>query len=195
MPRAPAHGAILTPYAKKLVRFNACQLSRSPGFHPSEREDLEQSLWLAILERADKFDSARASINTFVHHVVTSTARMLFRRRHAPKQSVSAGAQSLDHAPCMGSRHSKPLARVIHPAHLARRLGTAPPDELLQRENAEAVAHALSAMPQRLRAVCRQLTVGSVSGAARAMRTSRRQIRRRVAAARPFFIEAGFFEV
>ena len=44
--------AILTDYAKNLIRIKACQLSCRPEFSRSDRDDITQELWLHLLSKA-----------------------------------------------------------------------------------------------------------------------------------------------
>ena len=53
---------VLTDYARTLIRFKARQLCRLHSFSKSDEEDLQQELWLAVVNQAGKFDPARASI-------------------------------------------------------------------------------------------------------------------------------------
>jgi RNA polymerase sigma factor (sigma-70 family) len=192
MQTAEARDPLLTDYARSLVKFKARQLARQCGFGPSERDDLEQELWLALVSQADRYDPERASLDTFIDRVVNTAAGMPARSRSRLKRAPGDGALSLEttKVPIRG-QVQKPLARFLCDADLTRRTGTVPTDEVALRENAEAIAHALAAMPGPMRDVCRLVMRGSISSAARRLRTSRRRVRGLLRAARPYFEEAG----
>jgi RNA polymerase sigma-70 factor (ECF subfamily) len=181
---------VLTDYARKLIRFKARQLCRLHSFCKSDEEDLQQELWLAVVNQAGKFDPARASLDTFIDRVVNTAVAMILRDRQRQKRSNGFQTVSLDVAPADG-HGSEPLAAKVSQDDLARRIGTEPADEAERRETAEAVASALDKLPDELRDVCRRVMSGSISAAAEDLETSRRQIRNALASARPYFEQAG----
>jgi RNA polymerase sigma-70 factor (ECF subfamily) len=66
------HG--MPPYAINTVRHYARRLARNPGIFPADVEDLEQELMLDLHRRLDRFNSAKASINTFIARVIENHA-------------------------------------------------------------------------------------------------------------------------
>lgn len=181
---------VLTDYARKLIRFKARQLCRLHSFSKSDEEDLQQELWLAVVNQAGKFDPARASLDTFIDRVVNTAVAMILRDRQRQKRANGFQTVSLDVTPSDG-HGNEPLAAKVSQDDLARRLGIEPTDEAERRETAEAVASALTKLPDDLRDVCRRVMGGSISAAAEDLETSRRQIRNALASARPFLEEAG----
>jgi len=181
---------VLTDYARKLIRFKARQLCRLHSFSKSDEEELEQDLWLAVVNQAGKFDPARASLDTFIDRVVNTAVAMILRDRQRQKRANGFQSVSLDRTPSDG-HGNEPLSAKVSKDDLARRVGVEPTDETDRRETAEAVASALAKMPDELRDVCRRVMGGSISSAADDLETSRRQIRNALAAARPFFEQAG----
>jgi len=181
---------VLTDYARKLIRFKARQLCRLHSFSKSDEDDLQQELWVAVVNQAGKFDPARASLDTFIDRVVNSAVAMILRDRQRQKRANGFQTVSLDDSPA-DSHGNETLSAKVSEDDLARRVGTEPTDETDRRETAEAVASALSMMPDELRDVCRRVMGGSISSAADDLETSRRQIRNALAAARPYFEQAG----
>jgi DNA-directed RNA polymerase specialized sigma24 family protein len=90
------------------------------------------------------------------------------------------------------SEGKRPLSELISDADLSRRTGATGSDEIARHDDAEAFAHAVDAMPDDVRDVCRHIMGGSISSAARDLGMSRRQIREAIQAARPYFEQAGF---
>ena len=190
MPSSQRNDFVLTDYARKLIRFKARQLCRLHSFSKSDEEDLQQELWLAVVNQAGKFDPARASLDTFIDRVVNTAVAMILRDRQRQKRANGFQTVSLDVTPSDG-HGNEPLAAKVSQDDLARRLGTEPTDETERRETAEAVASALAKLPDELRDVCRRVMGGSISAAAEDLETSRRQIRNALATARPYLEEAG----
>jgi len=78
MQSAEVRDRVLTEYAESSIRVKARQLTRRPEFNRSDREDLEQELWLALLSQAGQYDPKRASLHTFIDRVVASAATPSF---------------------------------------------------------------------------------------------------------------------
>ena len=192
MKSANAQSVVFTEYAKSCVRVKARQLSRRSEFSRSDEDDLQQDMWLTLLKEAHRFDPQRASLNTFVDRVVNSAAGMILRRPYRQKRSPGQKAVSLDRTKvAMDGEAKRPLSQLISVADLARRTGATRSDEAARHDDAEAFAHAVDAMPDDVRDVCRQVMGGSISSAARELGISRRQIREALQAARPYFERAG----
>jgi RNA polymerase sigma factor (sigma-70 family) len=182
---------VLTPYAKTLVRVKARQLSRRLDFGRSEREEIQQELWLAVISQADNFDPERGSLDTFIDRVVKTAAAMMVRDRERQKRAEGFHASSLDMA-AEGSEDSEvTLAEQLTEDDHYRRLGTERPDPQAEREQAEAIEAALCSMPPEMGAICRRVMQGSALSAANELQTSRRQVRKALVAAREFLESAG----
>jgi RNA polymerase sigma factor (sigma-70 family) len=168
------------------------RLSRRSDFCRSDERDLEQRLWLALLKEAERFDPQRASLNTFIDRVVHTAAGMIVRSWYRQKRAPDKGTLSLDRTKvAISGDINKPLAQFISGADLSRRTGTTSNDETARREEAEAVTHALDTIPEELRDVCRHVMGGTISSAARDLEMSRRQVRKALQQARPYFERAG----
>ena len=184
--------AVLTDYAKSLIRFKARQLARRSGFSRSDEEDLEQELWLALIDKADQFDPQRASLDTFIDRVVNTSIRMILRERRRQKRANGFRAASLSGTIAQKSGRSESLGATLGEADRCRHTGSVPNDDMARRERDDAVDHALGGMPEHLRDVCRRVMGGSISSAARELGTSRRQIRNALAESRLWLERAGF---
>jgi RNA polymerase sigma factor (sigma-70 family) len=188
-----AHGKefILTDYAKTLIEFKARQLSRRRGIGQSDRDEIQQELWLAVVNQADRFDPSRASLDTFIDRVVNTGVAIVLRDRERQKRAMGFRAASLDTVLKDADCSKPPLAAKITEDDHHRRLGTERRDEHDDRERAEAVASALGHMPPAVSDVCRRVMGGSISSAAEELKTSRRQIRKSLDVARQHFQDAG----
>lgn len=184
----------VTEYARSLIRFRAKQLARRSGFSRSDRDDLEQRLWLALRKQADGFDADRASVDTFADRVVNSAVAMILRERRRLKRVAGLRAQSLDRVVPAEDEgdESCALRDLLSDDDRGRRLGTVSADPTTQRLDHEAFEHGLDSLPEHLRDVCRRVMGGSVLSASRELGISRRQVRNSLAEARPYFERAGF---
>jgi RNA polymerase sigma-70 factor (ECF subfamily) len=189
-----AHGKdfVLTDYAKNLIKFKARQLSRRQSFRPSDLDDLKQELWLTVTKKCEQFDPTKASLDTFIDRVVDTAAAMILRNRRRLKRAKGFQTRSLDGDASTARQKAEPLSATISEDDLARRIGAEHRDETARCEGVQAVHDALALMPDKLRNVCRRLMGGTISSVARDLGTSRRQVRKAIAAARPFFERAGF---
>src|SRR5690606_9552561 len=133
---------VLTDYAKNLIEFKARQLSLRRDFCRSDREEIQQELWLAVVGQADRFDPERASLDTFIDRVVNTAVAMILRDRERQVRAQGFRTQSLD-AVSSNDRTKQPLAAKSAEDDLDRRLGRERRDELADRERQEAVAAAL----------------------------------------------------
>ncbi len=187
------HGSdfIFTKYAKKLISVKARQLHRRRDFQSTEKEDLQQELWLALLKAADQFDPAKASVDTFIDRVVNSAVAMLVRARECPTRSDGFFAKSLDRELVSKSETPEPLATAIGPGDVSRRTGYEVREETLRREDDDAFHYALAEMPGYMRDICRRYMGGSIAAAAAEAGLSRRQVRQIIAEAKPFFEQVG----
>jgi len=192
MSNAQTKEFVLTDYAKNLIEFKARQLSRQRGFGRTDQDDLEQRLWLAVVNQADRFDPSRASLDTFIDRVVNTAVARILRDRERRVRPQGPETVSLDFVSKDNDRSKQPLAAEITENDLQRRLGVERRDEVADREQAEAVADALGHMLPEVYDVCRRVMAGSISSAASDLETSRRQVRKALAAAQPFLEESGF---
>lgn len=189
MSNATSKDFVLTEYAKNLIEFKARQLSQRWGFGQSDREELQQELWLAVVSQADRFDPDRASLDTYIDRVVNSAVAMILRSRDRKKRAGGIDAVSLDAA--ISDDGKQPMASMISEDSHYRRLGTQRRDDIVDKELAEAISDARAKMPPEADDVCHRVMNGSVSSAASDLKTSRRQVRNSLATARQFFEESG----
>lgn len=182
---------VITDYTKALIQAEAGQLCRRKEFSPSEREDIEQELWLAVLQQAERFDPARASLDTFLERVVSRAVAFLLRSRTRRKRAGGVLPLSLESDFTTTGEGLKPLSDTISSEDVARWLGTQSVDPMARMEQTEAIDSALARMPERLRDICRRLMTGTVASVARELGISRHQVRKVLEEARPYFEEAG----
>jgi len=192
MQSGSAQNVLFTQYAQSCIKVKARQLSRRSEFSRSDEGDLENDLWVSLLKKATCFDPERSSSNTFADRVVNSAAGMIVRRQHRQKRAQGCRAISLDATKiALNSGSKKPLSQHVSEADLSRRTGSTRHDDIAHRENVAAIEHALLAMPEDLRDLCRLVMGGSIASAARDMGNTRRRVRETLQAARPYLEQSG----
>ena len=184
-----APDAVLTRYARTIIRFKAWQLAHRSGFCRNEQEDLEQDLWTALFAQAANFDANRASIDTFINRVVNTTVAILLRERRRQKRLEGTRAHSLDESLRKGEQFSAATLRELDDRRRDT-VGFCFEESLSETE--EALVHALNSMPPKLQDICLRVMSSSAVAVARELGTSRRQIRNALDEAREYFRNAGF---
>ncbi len=185
--------AVLTAYAKSLIRFKAKQLSRKPGFTKTDQEDLEQELTAQLLARAHLFDPTRASANTFADRVIKSAIAMMLRDRRRQKRAAGFAAQSLERTFVAQDHGITSLRDALGFADLGRRLGKGD-EETRRSELVVAVNQVLESLPPDLQNICRRLISGSLAEVARELEMSRHRLRHAIERIRKHFETAGLGE-
>ncbi|TWT40192.1 hypothetical protein KOR42_49340 [Thalassoglobus neptunius] len=192
MRKTRAQEAIVSNYARTLIPFKARQLCRKAGFTPSDQEDIEQQLWMAVLAQVDNYNPERASLDTMIDCIVDSSARMILRERRTRRRTNSTPVESIDLPICCEEDLESTLADCLHAGDRVRHRGAFSRDEQLLDETREAVEQALQNTPTGVRDVCRRVMGGSILGTSKALGISRRQVRKRLAEAKEAFENSGF---
>jgi len=190
MPSSSTGEAVLTAYARSLIKFKARQLSRKPGFSRSDEEDIAQELTLHLLAQAHHFDPQRGSANTFAARVIMPAVKMILRDRNRLKRAPGFTAQSLEDAHAHLDEAVVSLREVVTEADLRRRLSTAVNDHG-RSELIAAVVEVFQSLPPDLQDLCRRLIDIPAASVAREMGISRRQLRKAIERIRLNFEAAG----
>jgi len=172
----------LNDYAARLIHFKARMLSRRRAFALDEPEDIENDLWLDLLERLPKFDPAKATLNTFVARIVERRIVSLIRHRSAEKRSLDREECSLNDPvrDCDGrlvERHQTTPEAANDPSRLRD----------LERDMARRLAH----VSDDLRAVALGLAFGTPNSVCTELGISRRALAKAVEELREIFRDAG----
>ncbi len=193
MPKFDVQQLAHNEYAQTSIRVKARQLCRRDDFNRSEREDVEQDLWLHVIAKAENFDPERSSLNTYIDRLVNTAAAILVRGRERDMRAEGFQAQSLDAIPRGKDHRKKSLRSSLSPDDGARRTFSVPKSDLAELEDREALEFALASMPPHLRDLCVRVIGGETPTAlARELGVSRRQFRKMLDEARRYFEQAGF---
>lgn len=180
-------------FAGRLIREKARQLIRQPGFHRSERPDLEQDLRLALWERVDKFDPEVAHWNVFATTVIERQVATLCEQRQADKRSdLQEPPLSLSTMIPDCDDELVPLEELIEPRQQEARLGISRPDDLQLTELRMELEDELAKLPDDLRELAEQLKTMSLMEISRLTGESRRCLRRRLEALREALADSFF---
>lgn len=171
-------------YAARLIKFKARQLSRRSGFSRTDRDDLEQELWLDLVGRLPRYDPNKAALNTFIARIVERKVVSILRHHFAEMRSPGREEASLNDSvlDCDGrivERHqtTPEAAATWQRLHDLER-DVAEVRERLATDEARAIVDALG----------RGGTINSIAGE---LGISRRAAERQVAEARHLFEDAG----
>jgi len=176
----------LLEYIDEIIRHKARQLARKPGFSPSDREDIEHELLIAILERWSAFDPSRASARTFVARIIENKAASLVRACHAAKRGVRQCTPlngDAANGACDFDEDGVPARRGIKRRSALETLS-------LRLDVADVIAD----LPDDLRDLCQRLMRGSLSDAARSSGQRRTTLYRAIRELRKRLADAGLHE-
>jgi len=182
------YGKEMVEAARKDAACTANRIAGAFGYSREDREDLEQTLILAVLEKAGAFDPARGGIKTFVGTVVRGELLHALRRRRADKwiraipclhddafdgEEIVPYHETLDRAVCMDCM---------------RREET---DPFLIADLCHDVAVALKLLTPRQRDISRLLMKTDKATAAHRLGISRQTLYREIKAIREVMAESG----
>jgi RNA polymerase sigma-70 factor (ECF subfamily) len=188
--------AVCTEYARTLIRVKARQIVRRPGFSRSDTDDVEQDLFLHLLNQIQQFDPSRGSLNTFIARVVDSAVAMLIRQRRRGKRTPETGVviQSLEVMDQQGGPPA-PLGTTLSQADAERRTGGDSMSGIELFDLADDLAHLIDALPPDLQAVCRARMDRNRKETERDLGLSRRNYDAAMELIREHFAQGGFGEI
>lgn len=160
----------------------------------SDRPDIEQELWLDLLNRWPRFDAERAGGRTFTARVVRHQAIKIFGRQKDIAGDPARAVCSLHQLTADEDGRPFPLAHAVDEEAQARRIGHQPrsPQELFELRSD--VRRTVARLPVALRDLCDRLTRCSVSQAARELGITRASFYRRLAKVRSHLSQEGLQE-
>ena len=180
-------------FARRLIRRKARQLARKDTFSPTDREDVEQELWLHLCQRLPQFNPAKGTIYAFVVTILERRTATLLRRYEAPKRD-SRRCSSLSKNLGAGPAGQVELAATLTAEAADRRLGRASRPAQQRLDAADDVAVVVAQLTPELRAVCEATQLGTRTAAAQALGLPRTTFSARLVKLRRIFSEAGLQE-
>lgn len=187
---------VYTEYARTLIRVKARQIVRRPGFSMSDTDDVEQDLFLQLLNQIQQFDPSRGSLNTFIARVVDSAVAMLVRERGRNKRAPATGViQSLEVLVDQTDGPPSPLGATLSQDDAQRRTGVDAMSSSELFELADDISHLMDALPPELQAVCRARMDRNRKETERDLDLSRRNYDSAIEQIRDHFAHGGFGEI
>ena len=166
-------------FAWRMIRRKARRLANWTGFTQSDRDDIEQDLFLAWLRSLRLFDPSKAHLNAFTTVVIERHLIGILRDRQLPKRDwrrktrLDAGDGEEDHS-------------ITSDAH-QRRTGRWQRSDAERAELALDVNAAITRLPADLREIAELLKRKSISEIAREDHISRTTIYRKLKLLRRYF--------
>jgi RNA polymerase sigma factor (sigma-70 family) len=169
---------VLQGFARSIIRRKARLIARCDGFTARDLRDIEQELFLRLLQGLAQFDPEQGHINVFITTVVERSVAMLLRERWAKKRDTT-GIRSLD-TPAADGGGATDLPDLRDGGRDAERF-----------DLAHDLAEVLAGLPAELRDLAERLKVQTVSQAARDLNVPRTTLLRQVERLRRCFEDAG----
>lgn len=180
-------------FAGAYIRRIARALSHQSGFSPSDQDDLQQEMYIRLLERFPQFDPAKGCFNAFVKLIVKQFASNACRHVRAQKRDRRWDT-SLSHM-VEGEGGAKiELAQVVGPNELNSRLARAerPKEQLVDLSHD--VVTLLKSLPPRLRKIAKRLPDRSVAQIANELGIHRSTVHAEVRKLQAIFTKANFHD-
>jgi RNA polymerase sigma factor (sigma-70 family) len=174
-------------FAAKMIRQKAKQLVGHFGLMKSDREDIEQELKLALLERFDRFNPNTANWEAFTTMIVDHRIASLIDERWAEKREFCHNVVSLATQVPDTDGEQVELAQQIGGKHQERVTGVSLSDPIAEVELAHDLDVVCAKLPPDLRELVERLKYEPVAQIARDMGVSRRTLRDRVSKLRAHF--------
>lgn len=172
-------------YAARLIKYKAQRLCHRTGFTLSDCGNIQQALWLDLIERLPRFDPQKAQLNTFIARVVERKIVSIIRHRMAEKRSPVREECSLNDPVLDCDGRTVDRHQVISEA-------SSVPQRL--RELERDVADVLARMSELQRTIALGLVTGTVNSVANELGVPRSAVERHIAEMRRVFEDAGLRE-
>lgn len=177
-------------FATKIIRQKARQLIGKYGFSRSDREDLEQDLWLDLIRRWEKHGENVKDPKAFVVTIVDRQIATLIEQRQSKKHS-DEDLRSLHTLVPDEDGRLVPFSEVLPSAQAQARNQTDTLSDLASCDLRLDVAEVVRHLPSDLRKVCRLLQGQSQASAARTLKITRGAMRKAVRSIQGRFLSAG----
>lgn len=155
------------PAIRSIVRRKARRLARGHEFADHEVEDLEQDMWLHLLQMRRHYDPSRGSPEAFTVTVTGSWAAMEVRQRKRNRRNPDFNKLSLDAPVHAGRGGSTPCGELLGPEALCRRTGCQEHDPFAAVEDADEAEVMLESASDNDREVIEHVARYGISGTAR----------------------------
>jgi RNA polymerase sigma-70 factor, ECF subfamily len=173
------------------VRRKVRELEKRRGFSPQERQDLENELLMAVVERLPKLDITKARRMGFIGMIVDRKLISLLRERQAMRRDAGQVTQSLNVPVADSDGTIVELGEMIDPEREQVLAPKMSPASEAQIDLAIDLQQIIDRLPAELRDLAEQLKVASLSSIARATGIPRSTLFDRQREIRRIFSQAG----
>jgi RNA polymerase sigma-70 factor (ECF subfamily) len=176
-------------FTKRLVRLKAKQLIGMAGLRKGDRDDLEQDLFMRVLQATPSYKPEAGHWRVFITAVIERHCATILRNRSNPKRD-DRFVDSLNEN-CEVNGVQMELAQSITDRDLAARLGRDVVDETRVADRTMDVATALEQLPPDLRDLADRLAADSIADVARQLGVPRTTLYTARARLRAHFVNLG----
>ena len=156
----------LNQYAKDIIRHKAQQLIGNYGFTLDDLKDIEQDLWLDLLQRLPKYNAERAQFSTFICLVVDHKISTIIRYHTQEKRDWRCHC-SLDDPVEDPAGTSVPRGETLSQDECDLRTGKYARPEAERIDLQLDLSIALSELPPDLKLLAEQLMIHPIAQVAR----------------------------
>ena len=173
-------------FSRAVIKRTAIRLKRFAEFRDLQRCDLQQELWIRLIQQSPLFDDSRAHWHAYVTTVVNRAARNLLRDRRAKKRADG------DAAWCTELRdQTADASREFYESDRLRHKGVELQSAGESTELKLDLAEVIRLMPRQLRPIARGLLHRNCPELSRRLKMSETTLRRRIRAIRERLEEHG----
>jgi len=173
------------------IRIKARQLCRRADFSQSDYDDLRQNMRLYLIEKTHLFDSARGNLEAFVTNCINTWVAMRLRHRNRDKRRESYKAVSLERTAVECDGDITTLGKVLLEEDGRRLTQTCPISAVERFELSDAIEFAMQNLEPEDQALLIQVAEHGVTGAAKSLGVSWRQVDNAMKRIRDLFKKAG----
>ncbi len=173
-------------FSTTVIKRAAIWLKRNVEFRDLQRCDLQQELWIRLIQQAPLFDDSRAHWHAYVTTVVNRAARNLLRDRRAGKRADGETTRSAG-----ASDERSAERREFHDSDRLRHKGIQQLSSTEQLELRLDIMEVIRRMPQPLRPIARGLQHRKCPELCVRLKLSETTLRRRVLDIRQHFEDHG----
>lgn len=182
-------GKELVEAAQNEAKHAAIKLTKSLRLSQDDREDLEQNLILAVLEKADSYDESRASVRTFVGSIINGAVlhEVRGRKRASNRELVNA---SLDYEVFDGEEMIPTHETMDRATHLER-LGRSIQDPFEMADVKSDLTEVISQLSPEQQSLVSALSETDAQAAAKKVGISRRAMYQHIGKIRNIMSDCG----
>lgn len=184
----------ITEKAKSLIRYKAISLIGKYGFTRDDAPDIEQELYLDLLERFPNFDPEKSSYGTFVYNLVNNKVATLIQYRTQQKRDYRKCNVSLEDDAGEINGETLEVSDTIDSDECDIRLGRKHLPTTDKTDLVIDLAQAIESLPDDLKHIAHLLGEKSINEIADSLSITRFSVSRRIKKIRQHLEQKGISE-